>query len=87
MRIVTWQCADGRRIPIGAMELSHLHNCIAKIQRHRGCWRAQWLEPLCAELERRSHGQLHVERLTRREQPFAWLLSRLTPRNSELEQL
>lgn len=45
----TWECRDGRRIPLSKMTKRHIENCIARVVKHG--WRLEWLEDLETELE------------------------------------
>ena len=52
-----WECADGRQVPVGQMETSHIVNCIRLIHRKsaRGRrWRWEWLPGLELKLEIRN---------------------------------
>jgi hypothetical protein len=44
-----WVCKDGRRMKVSEMEMSHLLNAIAKIERSRR-WRKEWLPRLHLEV-------------------------------------
>ncbi len=52
MFIPTWQCKDGRLIPVNQMTDSHLAHCIRLIITRN--WRTEWLERLQLEQQIRS---------------------------------
>ena len=47
-----WRPQVGKKIKLTKMEISHIKNCIAMIERRHG-WREQWLRPLQQELKSR----------------------------------
>lgn len=51
-----WLCRDGTLVAVSEMATSHIRNCVAKIERSRGRWRAEYLDRLVLELEIRSLG-------------------------------
>jgi hypothetical protein len=54
---LVWVTKDGKRLLVSRMETSHIHNCIAKIERSRKGWRREYLERLKLELEIRAMGE------------------------------
>lgn len=49
MQDTVWVCRDGRQILVSNMEIRHIKNCIAMIERKRN-WRCEYLDRLQLEL-------------------------------------
>lgn len=56
MQDMVWVTRDGRSLLISQMDTSHIVNCIAKINRSRTGWRAEYLPRLQLELDIRTYG-------------------------------